>query len=416
MPAASDDTGQILLLCRSPWPCIATLPFMQVPGAGLLEAATEDGIWDLEELEEGDEDVAITDSWLLPAPAFGFELCDGGLSVDVWNAQLEAGQLAAMLASAVPRGQLLQLSFRVCSLGSESFQGCAARLATARELSVVACTGRYDDVAEELPLQAALEAVLRQTPALRSLTVFCPPAADDDACLSDGLPPAVATLRNLTSLVLIGARLPHLDGVLDGLPGGHLFLSWHAVQCSERVFCLPNCGISVTIERACIEWHALPVAPVSHLSCCPAFNGSSSRLLTAGLAHLDLRLNHLEQLPDSLGRCPKLTSLLLGGNDDLTPDGLDEETASLLAALPALRKLQLPRTAASDPDDVGDDAEAAAEDARSLLADCGGSHICEVTVAKAWGLDADAYDCEFSDEENLDRDIVAQLKPLMIIE
>ena len=104
-------------------------------------------------------------------------------------------------------------------------------------------------------------------------------------------------------------------------------------------------------------------------------------VVVAGLAHLDLRLNHLEQLPTSLSRCTKLTALLLGMNDDLTPGGLDDGTASLLAALPALARLQLPHSAASGPRGV--------EGAHSLLADCGGSHIGEATFAKIPGLGAD---------------------------
>lgn len=121
----------------------------------------------------------------------------------------------------------------------------------------------------------------------------------------------------------------------------------------------------------------------------------------AGLAHLDLRLNHLEQLPDSLSRCTKLTALLLGMNDDLTSGGLDKATVHMLATLPQRVQLQLPCSAASGP--------CGAEGARSLLADSGGSHIREVTFAKIPGLGADDTEWDITEATDTDSDSVAQL-------
>lgn len=63
----------------------------------------------------------------------------------------------------------------------------------------------------------------------------------------------------------------------------------------------------------------------------------------ADLAHLDLGVNCLQRLPDALSRCTQLTALYLGKNNDLTAHGLDEETVRLLASLPLLEDLQLPR-------------------------------------------------------------------------
>ena len=60
---------------------------------------------------------------------------------------------------------------------------------------------------------------------------------------------------------------------------------------------------------------------------------------------LDVQHNHLRRLPESLSCCTKLTCLHVGANNSLTARGLDEETVRLLASLPALAKLQLPRMA-----------------------------------------------------------------------
>lgn len=76
---------------------------------------------------------------------------------------------------------------------------------------------------------------------------------------------------------------------------------------------------------------------------------SPAQLHLPGLAHLDLTGNRLTQLPASLSRCTKLASLLLGHNEKLLARGLDQPTLDLLAALPALRQLELPRSAARLP-------------------------------------------------------------------
>ena len=58
---------------------------------------------------------------------------------------------------------------------------------------------------------------------------------------------------------------------------------------------------------------------------------------------LDLRANRLYRLPAALSGCTQLTALLLGLNDTLM---FNQDAISLLASLPALTKLQLPRSAA----------------------------------------------------------------------
>lgn len=66
--------------------------------------------------------------------------------------------------------------------------------------------------------------------------------------------------------------------------------------------------------------------------CCPP---------PAGLAELDLRYNRLRRLPAALGRCTQLTALRLGWNDALK---VSKDAISLLASLPSLAELELPRS------------------------------------------------------------------------
>lgn len=223
---------------------------MQVPGGGLLEAVNEDGDWD------EDEKCYLfgTGGRLPPAPAFGLELSDGELTIDVWNVELQAGQLAAMLASAVPMGRPLGLCFRLCGFTPQSFEGCALHLATVEEFQIMVCAGRFG---EDLSLQPRLDALFRQTPALCSLTVFCVPVADETTCLRNGLPAAVATLRHLTSLVLIATRLPHLNGVVEGLPGGHALgtccrVRWPACEDAREV-----CSAVLAYKWHVLMWHSI---------------------------------------------------------------------------------------------------------------------------------------------------------------
>lgn len=171
-----------------------------------------DGNWDLEK-DEGDRfyDAAC---WLLPAPTVVVSTSEDGMQLDVRNARLHevAGVLPALLAAAVPAGRsVATLCLRACGVAPSTFEGCD--LAVFTRLVFIRCFAGYGGQT----LQPALGSVLRQTPALLHLTVYCHIWGE---CLWAGLPEEAATLHRLESLNLIGTWLPHLNGVLEGMSGG----------------------------------------------------------------------------------------------------------------------------------------------------------------------------------------------------
>ncbi|PRW59683.1 leucine-rich repeat-containing 15 isoform A [Chlorella sorokiniana] len=277
----SSDSG-LQLLPAAAFPKLQELliaaPVIKLPGSGRLRAAAHAGSWDLKEIGDLGEANFDPACWLRPVPTIVAGCVGEKLMLDIQNTQLaaQAGLLPALLEATVPAGRSVTgLSLRVCRLAPPAFHGCAQQLAAADQLALLFC---FSDSADQ-SLQPALEALLRQTPALEELMVFCEQRAPWHGCLAGGLPAAVTTLRSLEALSLIGTRLPHLEGVLEGLPG---------------------------------------------------------------LNQLDLRMNRLQRLPAALPRCTQLTSLHLGWNDGLTAHGLDDAAVSLFATLPALRELELP--------------------------------------------------------------------------
>lgn len=227
----------------------------------------------------------------------------------VSNARLhESGLLAALLGTVAPNGTPM-LGLVDCSLSAAAFMNCAAHLATTTRLAVHGCLG----IEPGNPLGPALDFMLRQAPQLRSLEVDSSQSAGSSLGL--GPPPEIATLRHLTFLELVGTQLPHLEGVLEGLPGGK-----------------GTCGCVLAAGGT------KSVAPPT---CTQRF------AVVADLAHLDVRSNRLRRLPASLSQCTKLTALLLGHNDDLDPLGFDDASVLTLASLPALKRVQLPYTPAS---------------------------------------------------------------------
>ena len=191
--------------------CIA-LQCLQVPGSGRLVPAVYDGNWDLEK-DEGDRfyDAAC---WLLPAPTVVVSTSEDGMQLDVRNARLHevAGVLPALLAAAVAAGRsVATLCLRACGVAPSTFEGCD--LAVVTRLIFIRCFAGYGGQT----LQPALGSVLRQTPALLHLTVYCHIWGK---CLWAGLPEEATTLHRLESLNLIGTWLPHLNGVLEGMSGG----------------------------------------------------------------------------------------------------------------------------------------------------------------------------------------------------
>lgn len=139
--------------------------------------------------------------------------------VDIRNAQIQkaAGLLPAILDAVVPAGHsIATLQLRCCHIMPAMFEGCAERLAAVNRLALIMCFSH----SAGLTLEPALDSLLQRTPELRELAIKCQPGISRYGTLADGLPAVVATLRHLTVLALNGTRLPHLDGVLEGLPGG----------------------------------------------------------------------------------------------------------------------------------------------------------------------------------------------------
>ncbi len=245
----------ITVLCRTAlwWTVLHAFvppcPHAQVPGSGCLVAAVGDGIWDLEE-DDGDRfnDPAC---WLLPVPVIAVDWEDG-VRVDIRNAQLqeEAGLLPAVLAAAVPAGHTLAtLYLRVCNIAPATFDGCAGRLAAVDQLVVLTCFAGYE--AYDHTLQPALGALLRQTPALRELAIQCQRSLPRFGSLEDGLPAEAGTLHHLESLLLLNTRLPHLDGVPEGLTGG---CGPGYASCNARHDCLLSGRAAST---SCLRQHFL---------------------------------------------------------------------------------------------------------------------------------------------------------------
>ena len=138
--------------------------------------------------------------------------------VDIRNAKIDryAGMLPAVLAATVPAGHTITtLNLRACVLSPATFQGCAKQLAAVDQVVVLMCLAH----SPQLTLQPALDALLRQTPVVDELVIWCQPRSPRYGCLVDGLPAAAAGLCRLTSLILMNTRLPRLSNVLDGLPG-----------------------------------------------------------------------------------------------------------------------------------------------------------------------------------------------------
>lgn len=125
----------------------------------------------------------------------------------------QTGWLAALLSAlAHPCGAL---HLRCCGVTPAAFEGCAAYLAGTTQLASVQCVS----TGGQATLAPALEVLIRQTPQLRELRVIGGSGCPWYGSLGAGVPAAVPTLQHLTSLALVGIQLPHLDGVLDGMPG-----------------------------------------------------------------------------------------------------------------------------------------------------------------------------------------------------
>lgn len=97
---------------------------------------------------------------------------------------------------------------------------------------------------------------------------------------------------------------------------------------------------------------------------------------------------------------------MLGDNDRLTVRGLKSHTLKLLAALPALRQLELPGGAARTPE------QAAAVRARLAAA---APHISELTFADE-EEDEEAGATEGPDDEGLPQEVLADLMALLHVD
>lgn len=163
---------------------------------------------------------------------------EAGATLSLQNVCLQHdGDAAALLATLAPAaGSLESLRLTACCWGVNSFGEGAPQLAAVQRLVVQSCTD--SDMKDSLA--PALGVLLQQVPQLRSLQVQCGGAAGPALgaeCLRSGPPPEVGTLRQLTSLVLHHTRLPHLDGVLEGLPGGRRWRNtgWMATHLGRGV-------------------------------------------------------------------------------------------------------------------------------------------------------------------------------------
>lgn len=160
--------------------------------------------------------------------------------MDVRNACLDApaGVLPALLAALAPAGEVPRgLWLRWCGLVPSTFDGCAAHLAAAEMVAAI-YTG---SLVNGQSLQPALGALLHQTPLLKSLAIRCN-RPYREASMPDGAPTAIPSLRHLTCLELVCASLPHIDGLLEGLPGGRS-------TCWVRACCGARCGARVALLR-----------------------------------------------------------------------------------------------------------------------------------------------------------------------
>lgn len=156
--------------------------------------------------------------------------------MELHTANLAApGVLAAVLEAALPPStHVLTLQLQACGLSRGTPHGCAARLAATTGFALLSCVA----VTREVTLAPALDALLQHMPQLGAcilnpghrLGFACPP----EMTLPSGPPPALASLRHLTALVLCGARLPSLDGVLDSLPGGPAMRACSPACCARR--------------------------------------------------------------------------------------------------------------------------------------------------------------------------------------
>lgn len=196
---------------------------LQVPWGGTVEALHYDGGAAYDPEETLPSWAAVVRMWQTEA----------GATLSLQNARLDSeGAAAALLATVAPAaGSLETLRLTACCWSADSFGEGAPQLAAVQRLVVQSCTD--SDMKDSLA--PALGVLLQQVPQLRSLEVRCGGAAGPSLateCLRSGPPPEVATLRHLTSLELYHAQLPHLDGVLEQLPGGRWWRStgWMAAH------------------------------------------------------------------------------------------------------------------------------------------------------------------------------------------
>ncbi|PRW59721.1 RNA methylase [Chlorella sorokiniana] len=261
---------------------LVSAPRMQVPGSGRLAAnpaaagEVKEQAADPQQPPSAFDRAACRTAYrelLRAAPAVEMRSTAGSVLVEVQNAWMlaEPGLLGALLDAVVPiGGSVTSLSLRLCAFEAATFQGCEAHLAGTTRLAAMPCTGS----AAQQPLRPALNALLRQAPALRDLSVWMGWHKPWSSRLDTGPPSALAALTHLTSLQLVGTSLPHVKRVLRGM---------------------------------------------------------------TGLVHLDLRGNKLQRLPPSLSRCTQLTALLLGVNDEQLMQERNLRRLAALPALACLQ-------------------------------------------------------------------------------
>lgn len=119
-------------------------------------------------------------------------------------------------ATAAAKGGVTDMHMLSCTLGPAAFAGCSTQLAAAKVLYIDACEGSDPGYT----LAPALNAILQQTPQLRDFCVSGASATPRSRSLRTGPPPALASLHHLTRLDLVSTWVPHLNGVLDRIPGG----------------------------------------------------------------------------------------------------------------------------------------------------------------------------------------------------
>lgn len=202
------------------------------------------GGWQLQQSEEGAFELYDSACWLLPVPTIHICGGPGNLLVDVRNACLDApaGVLPALLAALVPAGDVPRgLWLRWCGLVPSTFEGCAAHLAAVDMVAAI----YSGSLADGQSLEPALGALLRLTPLLTNLRI-CSNQPYREASMPDGAPTAIHSLRHLTCLELFGTSLPHIDGLLEGLPGGWS-TCWVRSCCGVHVALLRN-GIWAAVQ------------------------------------------------------------------------------------------------------------------------------------------------------------------------